>query len=64
MTLYKKTIVIWADDANACEDAAQNAIVAARESGNIVAFGLGDPEAIQNPESDPHYSEILDDAFE
>ena len=47
MTLYKKTIVIYGNDARQVQDACQIAVMAARSPSSIVAYGLnGDPQKV------------------
>jgi hypothetical protein len=60
--LYKKIVVIWAATEDDLNDAAIQAVAAARESGNAVAFGIMKPDyAVAEPEKDPDYCPAVDD---
>lgn len=62
--LFKKVVVVWGKTATDVENAAEDAVTAARETPDVQAFGIHQESyAVRNPEADPHYapsvSEVL-----
>lgn len=62
--LHKKLVVIWAKDEDALLGAAEDAVTAARESGNVQAFGIHEEDhSVPEPHSDPHWAPSVDEVL-
>ncbi len=62
--LYKKLVVIWAKDADVLQSAAEDAVIAARESGEMQAFGIHEEDhSVLNPQTDPHWTPSVDEVL-
>ena len=63
--LFKKVVVVWGDEPRAVEDAARNAVRAARESGgSATACGMSaDAVEVVDHIGDEHFVDGLRDVF-